>query len=165
MTNSLQVLAAAEEIEVGFVRPDGAKGPTPIWDVEVEEQIYVRSAGGASGGWYRRLRANPDGEVWQGGRVYPVRSEPVHDAEFPVKVTNAYLVKYHGSSLPRMFSTPRRSSCRDQFCGDEAMAPLELPRDAAAIKLRGGGGGDRPVPCSRCPRVLGQDVGRRRLAA
>lgn len=103
MTNSLQILSAAEEIEIGFVRPDGTRGSTPIWDVEVEDQIYVRSAGGTSGGWYRRLRANPDGEVRQGGRVYPVRVEPVHDAELLAKVTDAYLAKYHGSSLLMMF--------------------------------------------------------------
>src|SRR5271170_1054791 len=72
MANALLVLAAAEEIEIGFVRPDGTRGSTPIWDVEVGDQIYVRSAGGTSGGWYRRLRANPVGEVRQGGRVYPV---------------------------------------------------------------------------------------------
>jgi hypothetical protein len=105
MANSLRVLAAAEEIEIGFVRPDGTRGSTPIWDVEVEAQIYVRSAGGTSGGWYRRLRANPDGEVRQGGRVYPVRAEPVHDAELLSKVTSAYQVKYQGSSLLRMFNT------------------------------------------------------------
>jgi hypothetical protein len=105
MTNSLHVLSAAEEIEIGFVRPDETRGSTLVWDVEVEDQIYVRSAGGTSGGWYRRLRANPDGEVRQGGRVYPVRAEPVHDAEFLAKVTDAYLTKYQGSSLLMMFST------------------------------------------------------------
>jgi hypothetical protein len=105
MANSLHIIAAAEEIEIGFVRPDGTRGSTPIWDVEVEDQIYVRSAGGISGGWYRRLSANPDGEIRQGGRVYPVRAESVHDADLLLKVTNAYLVKYHGSSLLRMFRT------------------------------------------------------------
>jgi hypothetical protein len=37
--------------------------------------------------------------------VYPVRAEPVHDAELLSRVTSAYEVKYHGSSLLRMFST------------------------------------------------------------
>jgi hypothetical protein len=41
----------------------------------------------------------------QGGRVFPVRAEPVRDAELLSKVTSAYQVKYHGSSLLRMFST------------------------------------------------------------
>src|SRR5580692_828204 len=65
MANSLHVLAAAEEIEIGFVRPDGTRGSTPIWDVEVEDRIYVRSA------------------------------------DLLSKVTSAYQVKYHGSSLLR----------------------------------------------------------------
>ena len=103
--NSLHDLAGAEEIVIGFVRPDGTSGSTPIWDVEVDDQLYVRSAGGTSGGWYRRLRANPDGEVHLGKRVYTVRVEPVNDPETLSKVTDAYIRKYQGSSLLRMFST------------------------------------------------------------
>ena len=37
--------------------------------------------------------------------MFPVRAEPVRDAELLSKVTSAYQVKYHGSSLLKMFST------------------------------------------------------------
>ena len=104
MTNELLDLAQAEEIVISFVRPDGTRGSTPIWDVEVGNEIYIRSGGGTSGGWYRRLRTNPEGEVHLSGNVYPVRAEPVGDTELQSRVTEAYRAKYGGSPslhLPR----------------------------------------------------------------
>ena len=118
MTNSLLNLAEAQEIVIAFVRPDGTKGSTPIWDVEVGGQIYIRSGGGTSGGWYRRLRQNPDGEVQVGVETYPVHAEPVDDAEIRSRVTEAteaYLAKYGDSS----FLTPFTQS-------DSVMATLRL---------------------------------------
>jgi hypothetical protein len=106
VSNQLLGLAKAEEIVIGFVRPDGTRGSTPIWDVEVGDEIYVRSGGGTSGGWYRRLRANPDGEVRQGREVYPVRAEPVDDAELQSRVTDAYRAKYGRSPFLAPFLQP-----------------------------------------------------------
>jgi hypothetical protein len=103
VANRLLDIAKAEEIMIGFVRPDGSRGSTPIWDVEVGDEIYVRSGGGTRGGWYRRLRANPDGEVWQGRNVYEVRAEPVDDVELQSRVTDAYRAKYGSSPLVSMF--------------------------------------------------------------
>jgi hypothetical protein len=106
MANRLLDIAKAEEIVIGFVRPDGSRGSTPIWDVEVGNEIYVRSGGGTRGGWYRRLRANPDGEVRQGRNVYAVHAEPVDDADLQSRVTQAYRAKYGGSPLLSMFLEP-----------------------------------------------------------
>jgi hypothetical protein len=110
MTNPLHDLAGVEEIVISFVRPDGTTGSTPIWDVEVGDEIYVRSAGGPSGGWYRRLRANPDGEVRHGRTTYPVRAEPVDDADLLTKITEAYRHKYRSSPSLRPFATPEAVS-------------------------------------------------------
>jgi hypothetical protein len=104
--DSLGHIAENEEIVIGFVRPDATKGSTPIWIVEVDGRPYVRSGGGTSGGWYRRLRRNPDGEVRAGGQVYPVRAEPVEDAALREAVTDAYRVKYQGSPLLDLFTKP-----------------------------------------------------------
>lgn len=106
MANRLLDIAKSEEIVIGFVRPDGSRGSTPIWDVEVGDEIYVRSGGGTKGGWYRRLRANPDGEVRQGRNVYQVRAEPVEDAGVQSRVTDAYRAKYGSSPLLAMFLEP-----------------------------------------------------------
>src|SRR5271167_877067 len=106
VANRLLDIAKGEEIVIGFVRPDGSRGSTPIWDVEVGNEIYVRSGGGTRGGWYRRLRTNPDGEVRQGRDVCEVRAEPVDDAELQSRVTGAYRAKYGSSSLLSMFLEP-----------------------------------------------------------
>ena len=63
----LRQLAEVEEISIGFTRPDGSTGSTPVWVVQAGDAIFVRSIRGRRGGWYRRLRANPDGEVGQAG--------------------------------------------------------------------------------------------------
>ena len=59
----LRQLTSVEEISIGFRWPDGSVGSTPGWVVQAGDGILVRSIRGRRGGWYRRLRANPDGEV------------------------------------------------------------------------------------------------------
>jgi hypothetical protein len=76
---ALHHLADVEEIRIGFRRPDGSTRSVPIWVVRVGDDLYVRSVRGPDGGWYRRLRANPDGEVWDGEHRHRVRAEAVTD--------------------------------------------------------------------------------------
>lgn len=95
--NTLQHLADVEEIRIGFQRPDGSAGSTPVWVVQAGAEIFVRSMYGTRGGWYRRLRAIPDGEVQDQAHAHPVRAEPVTDAGTVVAVTRAYATKYADS--------------------------------------------------------------------
>src|SRR6266545_1643381 len=93
----LRHLAEVEEISIGFTRSDGSAGSAPVWVVQAGDAIFVRSIRGRRGGWYRRLGANPDGEV--GDRVYthPVRARPVEDAGTVEAVTRADAAKYGDS--------------------------------------------------------------------
>lgn len=93
----LQHLADVQEISIGFRRPDGSTGSTPVWVVRVGDDVFVRSMNGPSGGWYRRLRARPDGEVREDDHVHPVRAEPVADEGTLAEVTRAYATKYADS--------------------------------------------------------------------
>jgi hypothetical protein len=93
----LRHLADVREISIGFRRPDGSTGSTPVWVVQVDGDLFVRSMNGPTGGWYRRLRANADGEVRDAGHVHPVRAEPVVDATTLDEVTRAYAAKYADS--------------------------------------------------------------------
>jgi hypothetical protein len=99
--NALHHLADVEEIRIGFRRPDGSTRSVPIWVVQVGDHIYVRSVRGPKGGWYRRLRANPDGEVRDGGHRHRVHAETVTDADTLAQVTRAYATKYAGSPFVR----------------------------------------------------------------
>jgi hypothetical protein len=93
-SGSLEHLADVQEIDIGFRRPDGSTGSTPVWVVQAGDEIFVRSRNGPRGGWYRRLRALPDGEVRHQGHVHPVHAEPVADESTLAAVTHAYASKY-----------------------------------------------------------------------
>jgi hypothetical protein len=95
--DALEHLAGVEEVTIGFRRPDGSAGSTPVWIVRAGDGIFVRSMYGRRGGWYRRLRADPDGEVLDGAHAHPVRAEPVADASTVEEVTRAYAAKYADS--------------------------------------------------------------------
>ena len=72
----LRHLVEVEEISIGFTRPDGSTGSTPVWVVQAGDAIFVRSIHGRCSGWYRRLRASPDGELGDGAHTHPYA--PVH---------------------------------------------------------------------------------------
>jgi hypothetical protein len=95
--SELRHVADANEISIGFQRPDGSTGSTPVWDVGIGSDVFVRSMNGPSGGWYRRLRANPDGWVRENGHEHPVHAVPVEDEDTLAAVTQAYETKYRGS--------------------------------------------------------------------
>jgi hypothetical protein len=98
---ALHHLAEVEEIRIGVRRPDGSTRSIPIWVVKVGDDIYVRSVRGPKGGWYRRLRANPEGEVRDGEHRHPVHAEAVTDAGTLDQVTRAYATKYGASPFVR----------------------------------------------------------------
>ena len=83
-----------EEVTIGFRRPDGSTGSTPVWIVRSGDDVYVRSMYGQRGGWYRRLRANPDGTLADDAHTHAVRAEPVADDAKQREVTRAYERKY-----------------------------------------------------------------------
>ncbi|KWW98556.1 nitroreductase/quinone reductase family protein [Carbonactinospora thermoautotrophica] len=101
--NPLRHLADVQEINIGFRRPDGSSGSTPVWVVQVDDDVFVRSMTGPGGGWYRRLRADPNGEVRDARHVHPVYAEPVTDAGTIATVTRAYATKYAGSPFLQPF--------------------------------------------------------------
>jgi hypothetical protein len=100
---TLRHLAGVQEIDIGFRRPDGSSGSTPVWVVEVDDEYFVRCMNGPRGGWYRRLRANPDGEVREHGHVHPIHAEHVTQEETLAAVTRAYQDKYGASPYLRPF--------------------------------------------------------------
>ena len=78
--------------------------------MRVGDHIYVRSVRGPKGGWYRRLRANPDGEAWDGEHRHLVHAEAVTDAGTLDQVTRAYAIKYGAAHLCGRCLGGRRST-------------------------------------------------------
>jgi hypothetical protein len=92
--SDLRHASDVEEVTIGFQRPDGSTGSTPVWIVRSGDGVFVRSMYGERGGWYRRLRANPDVTVTDYAHTHPVRAEPVADEATRQEVTRAYERKY-----------------------------------------------------------------------
>ncbi len=92
-----------EEVRISTRREDGAlREFVPIWIVNVDGNLYVRSYRGTDGAWYQHARRNPVGRIRGGGVDQDVSfAEPdtgVHEA-----VDAAYRTKYarYGDSYLR----------------------------------------------------------------
>jgi hypothetical protein len=66
--SELQRIGGAEELQISSGRADGSLRPyVTIWVVRSGDDVYVRSAYGASNGWYRRAKASGAGRIRAGG--------------------------------------------------------------------------------------------------
>jgi hypothetical protein len=66
--SELQRIGGAEELQISSRRADGSLRPyVTIWVVRSGDDVYVRSAYGASNGWYRRAKASGAGRIRAGG--------------------------------------------------------------------------------------------------
>jgi hypothetical protein len=65
--DDLAGIAATEELQLASTRPDGSLRPyVTMWVVRADDELYVRSAYGATNPWYRRARASGTGRVRAG---------------------------------------------------------------------------------------------------
>lgn len=67
-SSDLSTIGDADELQISSTRPDGTDRPfVTIWVVRVGDELYVRSAYGATNPWYRRAQAAGTGRVRAGG--------------------------------------------------------------------------------------------------
>jgi hypothetical protein len=90
----LSRIGEAEELNLASTRPDGTLRPyVTMWVVRTGDELYVRSAYGATNPWYRRAKASGVGRIRAGGVERDVTfgeaGGDVHDA-----VDAAYHAKY-----------------------------------------------------------------------
>ena len=63
-TNELDTIERAEEVRVTSRRPDGTLRPEVIiWAVRSGDDVYIRSAYGPEGRWYRNAVASGTGRI------------------------------------------------------------------------------------------------------
>ncbi len=66
--DELARIGGADELQISSVRPDGRPTkPVTIWVVPSGNDLYVRSANGETGAWYRRSQLRHEGHIRAGG--------------------------------------------------------------------------------------------------
>jgi hypothetical protein len=95
--DQLERIGQAEELHVSSYRRDGTlRRWTPIWAVRVGDDLYVRSAFGPEGGWYRNAMRNQTARIRAGGVETDVGLELANDP-----ATNAQVEETYESKVPR----------------------------------------------------------------
>jgi hypothetical protein len=86
-------IGAADELRISSVRPDGTlTAPVTIWVVPHGDELYVRSANGSTGGWYRRARVRHRGRIRAGRIGKDVTFTDVADGAIAADLDAAYRI-------------------------------------------------------------------------
>jgi hypothetical protein len=90
----LQRIGGATELQISSTRQDGSPRPyVTIWAVRSGDDIYVRSAYGATNGWYRRAKTSGTGRIRAGGVEHDVTFAEA-DPDAHAGIDRAYHAKY-----------------------------------------------------------------------
>jgi hypothetical protein len=112
--DELQKIAAAEELELASVRPDGTlTNAVTIWVVGVGADLYVRSWKGHNGAWFRAAQARHAGHIEAGGVAKDVAFVAEADATINDRIDAEYRRKYrrHGARyVDPMVAAPARDT-------------------------------------------------------
>jgi hypothetical protein len=91
----LDTIGASDELQVSSRRVNGTMRPfVTIWGVRDGDDLYIRSAHGATNGWFRRAMASGHGQNRAGGIVKRVAFQPVGDEATNERIDAAYHRKY-----------------------------------------------------------------------
>lgn len=112
-TDELPKVAAAEELELASIRPDGTlRKPVTIWVVRDGDSLYVRSVKGPTATWFRGAQERHEGRIKAAGVEKDVTFvEAEHDADDEVDA--AYRAKYRryaGNILNSVLTPQARST-------------------------------------------------------
>jgi len=101
---TLDALAAAHEVEIETLRPDGTPRRTVIWVMVDDDEVFVRSWRGDRGYWFQSAtEPNAVAALIVDGKRIPVTVEDATDAESVRRTSRQLELKYHNDrSLPGM---------------------------------------------------------------
>ena len=81
-SDELDRLGGARELRIAGRRADGSlRKPVIIWAVRVDDDLYVRSVRGPSGGWFKGVLERHEGWIDSGGVTKDVVVEEVDPAD------------------------------------------------------------------------------------
>lgn len=91
----LERIGQTPVLRISSYRADGSlRRWTPIWVVRVGDDLYIRSAYGQDGGWYRNAMRHRAARIRAEGIETDVTLVPVTDALTNTQVAQAYQAKY-----------------------------------------------------------------------
>ena len=110
---ALAKIAAAEEVRIASVRPDGTlRIPVTVWVVRHGDDLYVRSVRGRGGQWFRGTQERHEGRIRAGAVQQDVTFvDAARDIDDEIDA--AYRAKYRryaGSILNSVLTPEARSS-------------------------------------------------------
>lgn len=108
-SEELDTIGGVDEVRVSSRRPDGSMRPgVTIWAVRVGNDIFIRSAYGASNPWFRRALASGRGHIG-GGSVEKDVAFEVPPAGVAGEIDAAYHAKYdrYGARIVNSVTGPR----------------------------------------------------------
>lgn len=117
MTNAwtseeLRAIAAARELEIQSLRPDGTlRKPVRIWVVRQGNDLYVRSWRGPGSGWFRGVNDGHEGHIRAAGVDKAVTFVATREKPVNAAIDVAYRAKYGRSRyVTPMVTEPARST-------------------------------------------------------
>ena len=101
---TLSKIDQADDLKIAPERANGKTGtPTWIWDVVVDNRLFVRPYNGTNSSWYKSAMAYKKGIIVAAGNTYQVSYAQIDDPELIKKVSDAYRKKYAKSPyMPHM---------------------------------------------------------------
>ncbi|NQD60141.1 DUF2255 family protein [Enterobacter sp. CM29] len=96
----LTQIDAADDLKIAPYHPDMITTGTPtwIWEVTVDNRLFVRAFSGTSSKWYQAALSQQAGRILAIGQKFDVLFAKPSDPELERKIDQAYQKKYSGSS-------------------------------------------------------------------
>ena len=96
----LAKIDAADDLKIAPYRPDMNTTGTPtwIWEVTVDNRLFVRAYSGTRSKWYQAALSQRAGKIVAIGQEFDVRFVKPADPALESKIDRAYHIKYSGSS-------------------------------------------------------------------
>lgn len=96
-SETLQQINQADDLKIAPFRPDMKTTGTPtwIWEVVVNNRLFVRAYFGTASRWYQAAMKQKAGKIHAIDKVFDVQFEPIKDEALNQKIDEAYRAKYH----------------------------------------------------------------------
>lgn len=105
----LAKIDAADDLKIAPYHADMNTTGTPtwIWEVKVDNRLFVRAYSGTSSKWYQAALSQQAGKVVAIGQEFDVLFAKLSDPELESKIDQAYQKKYSSSSYVSVMAGTR----------------------------------------------------------